>query len=179
MTMSSLSDQIGSGLILLFLVGIPLYGFYRKVPIYNTFVEGAKDGFPVFLRIFPYMLAMLVAIGMLRASGAFDFLNHVLSPVLKKLGIPAEIIPIALIRPFSASAAMGVLADLLHAQGGNAFVSHMGAVVANSADTTFYIAVIYFGIANIRNTRHAIPVSILVDLVGMVSAIAFSHCLLH
>ena len=179
MMLSEISEQVGNVLILLFLVGIPVYGFYRKVPVYNTFVEGAKDGFPVFLRIFPYMLAMLVAIGMLRASGAFDLLNHALSPVLTKLGIPLEIIPIALVRPFSASAAMGVLADLLHTQGGNAFVSHLGAIVANSADTTFYIAVIYFGAANIRKTRHAIPASILVDIVAMCSAIAFSHWLLH
>jgi len=179
MMLSSICDQAGNVLILLFLVGIPAYAFYKKVPIYNTFVEGAKDGFPIFLRIFPYMLAMLVAIGMLRASGAFDLLNHVLSPALNKMGIPLEIIPIALVRPFSASAAMGVLADLLHTQGGNAYVSHLGAIVSNSADTTFYIAVIYFGAANIRNTRHAIPVSILVDLVAMCSAIFFAHWLLR
>lgn len=178
MTISTISEQVGNSLILLFLVGIPIYGFLKKVPVYNTFVEGAKEGFPVFLRIFPYMLAMLVAIGMLRASGAFDLLGHALSPFLNKLGIPIEIIPIMLVRPFSAGAAMGVLADLLHTQGGNAFVSHLGAIVANSADTTFYIAVIYFGAAAIRNTRHAIPVSILVDMVAMFSAIFFAHWLL-
>lgn len=179
MIFSSVCEQIGNILILLFLVGIPAYGFYKKVPIYNTFVEGAKDGFPIFLRIFPYMLAMLVAIGMLRASGAFDLFNHVLSPTLHKMGIPLEIIPIALVRPFSASAAMGVLADLLHTHGGNTYVSHLGAIVSNSADTTFYIAAIYFGAAAIRNTRHTIPVSILVDLVGMFSAVWFAHWLLH
>jgi spore maturation protein B len=178
MTISSLSDQAGNILILLFLVGIPAYAFYKKVPIYNTFVEGAKDGFPIFLRIFPYMLAMLVAIGMLRASGAFDLLNHVLSPTLHKMGIPLEIIPIALVRPFSASAAMGILADLLHTHGGNAYVSHLGAIVSNSADTTFYIAAIYFGAVSIRHVRHALTVSILVDLVAMISAILFAHWLL-
>lgn len=179
MTFSTICASAGNSLILLFLVGIPVYGFFKKVPVYNTFVEGAKDGFSVFLRIFPYMMAMLVAIGMLRASGAFDLMSHALSPALSKLGIPIEVVPIALIRPFSAGAAMGVLADLLHTDGGNAFVSHLGAIVANSADTTFYIATIYFGAAAIRNTRHAIPVSILVDMIAMFSAVFFAHVLLH
>ncbi|MCX7125712.1 MAG: spore maturation protein [Gammaproteobacteria bacterium] len=179
MMLSSICEQLGNALILLFIVGIPLYGFCRKVPVYDTFIEGAKDGFPIFLRIFPYMLAMLVAIGMLRASGAFDLLNQFLSPTLTKWGIPAEIIPIALVRPFSASAAMAVFADLLHTHGGNAPISHIGAMVASSADTTFYIAVIYFGVAKIRYTRHAIPVSIIVDIVGMLSAIWIGTWLLH
>lgn len=95
------------------------------------------------------------------------------------MGIPAEIIPIALVRPFSASAAMAVFADLLHTHGGNAPISHIGAMVASSADTTFYIAVIYFGVAKIRYTRHAIPVSIIVDIVGMLSAIWIGTWLLH
>lgn len=179
MTFSTLCESAGNTLILLFLVGIPVYGFFKKLPVYNTFVEGAKDGFSVFLRIFPYALAMLVAIGMLRASGAFDLMSQALSPMFTKLGIPLEVIPIALIRPFSAGAAMGVLADLLHTHGGNAYISHLGAIVSNSADTTFYIASIYFGAAAIRNTRHTISVSILVDIIAMFSAIFFSNFLLH
>lgn len=178
MTISSISTVIGNIILLLFLVGIPVYAFFKKVPVYNTFVEGAQEGFPVFLRIFPYMLAMLVAIGMLRASGAFDLLDHALAPFLHKMGIPFEIIPIMLVRPFSAGAAMGVLGDLLHTQGGNTFVAHLGAIVSNSADTTFYIAAIYFGAAAIRKTRHALLTSILVDMVAMFSAILFAHWLL-
>lgn len=179
MNLSTISGWIGDILILLFLVGIPAYGFYKKVPVYEHFVEGAKDGFPTFLRIFPYMLAMLVAIGMLRASGAFDLLNHYMTPVFAKIGIPAEIVPIAIVRPFSASAAMAVLADLLHTHGGNAVISHLGAIVACSADTTFYIAVIYFGAVMVRNTRHALSLSIIVDIIGMLSAIWIGQWLLH
>lgn len=178
MTLAWLSEAIGNTLILLFIVGIPLYGWYRKVPVYDTFVEGAKGGFPIFLRIFPYMLAMLMAIGMLRAAGAFDLLNQWLGPSMNRMGIPLEIVPIALLRPFSAGAAMGVVADLLHTHGGNATLSHLGAIVSNSADTTFYIAAIYFGAAGIRNTRYAIPVSILVDIIGMLSAVWIGQWLL-
>ncbi|MDP1574470.1 MAG: nucleoside recognition domain-containing protein [Coxiellaceae bacterium] len=178
MNFSSVSEWLGNVLILLFLVGIPTYGFFKKVPIYEKFVEGAKEGFPTFLRIFPYMLAMLVAIGMLRTSGVFDLLSHLLSPVFSKMNVPAEIVPLAIIRPFSASAALAVLADLLHAQGANAPISHLGAIVASSADTTFYIAAIYFGAVMIRNARHALSLSIIVDIIGMLSAIWIGQWLL-
>lgn len=179
MTFAAISAWMGNGLILLFLVGIPLYGAFKKVPVYEKFVEGAREGFPTFLRIFPYILAMLVAIGMLRASGAFDLLNHWLTPVFGKMGIPAEVVPIAVIRPFSASGAMAVLADLLHTYGGNARISHLGAIVASSADTTFYVAAIYFGAAMIRNVRHALSLSIIVDIIGMLSAIWIAGWLLR
>lgn len=179
MMLSTISNWVGSILLLLFLVGIPLYGFYRKVPVYEAFVEGAKDGFPTFLRIFPYILAMLVAIGMLRASGAFDLLNHFLTPLFGKIGVPAEIVPIAIIRPFSASGAIAMMADLLHTYGGNAKISHLAAITASSADTTFYVAALYFGAVMIKKTRHALSLSIVIDIVGMFSAIWIAQWLLH
>lgn len=178
MTIAAISEQIGNTLILLFLAGIPVYGYLRKVPVYDTFIEGAKEGFPTFTRLIPYLVAMLVAIGMLRASGAFDLFTQLLSPCLNKLGIPPEIIPIAVIRPFSNAAATGALADLLHTQGGNTFISHMATVVAGTTETTFYIIAIYFGAANIRNTRHAIPTSICVDVIGILSAVWITRWLL-
>jgi spore maturation protein B len=171
MMISTISEQIGNILILLFLVGIPLYAFFRKVPVYDAFIEGAKEGFPTFIRIMPFMVAMLVAIGMLRASGAFDLLNQAIAPLLGKIGIPAEIVPIALIRPFSASAATAAAADLLHNSGGNSFISHLAVVVSATTETTFYIVAIYFGAVNIRKNRHAIPASLIVDIVGILSAV--------
>lgn len=179
MTFAAISEQLGNGLLILFLVGIPLYGYFRKVPVYDAFVEGAKDGFPTFIRIIPYMIAMLVAIGMLRASGAFDLLNQALSPFLTKLGIPPEIIPIAILRPFSASAANGAVADLLHTQGGDSFISHLAVIVASTTDTTFYLIALYFGAASIRKNRHAIPASIFVDIVGILSAVWITQWLLQ
>lgn len=171
MTIAALSEQIGNILILLFLVGIPLYGHYRKVPVYDTFIEGAKEGFPTFIRIMPFLVAMLVAVGMLRASGAFDILSQALTPILSKIGIPAEIIPIAIMRPFSTSSAMAIVADLIHTHGGNSFISHLGIIVASTTESTFYIIAIYFGAVGISKNRHTIPASVIVDIVGILSAI--------
>lgn len=179
MTIAMVSEQLGNALILLFLVGIPLYGFFCKVPVYETFIEGAKEGFPTFLRIMPYMIAMLVAIGMLRASGAFELLSHAATPFLTKIGIPPEVIPIAIIRPFSASGATAMVADILHSEGGNTFISHLATIVASTTETTFYIIAIYFGSVNIRNNRHAITASIIVDVVGILSAIWITQWVLR
>ncbi len=171
MNITSISEQLGNILTLAFLVGIPVYAHFKKVPVYDTFVTGAKEGISIFLRIFPYMIAMLVAVGMLRASGAFDLLNHALSPILKYVGIPSDIVPLILLRPFSGSAATAVVADLLHTHGGNDFISHLAVIVASTTESTFYIISIYFGAAGIREYRHVVPASILVDLVGILSAI--------
>jgi spore maturation protein B len=179
MNITTFSEQLGNTLILLFLVGIPFYGYCRKVPVYDKFIEGAKEGIPTFIRLVPYMVAMLVAVGMLRAAGGFDLLAQLLTPVLTKFGIPPEIIPIAILRPFSASAALAAVADLLHTQGGNSFVGHMGIIVASTTESTFYIIAIYFGAASIRNYRHVVPASVIVDMVGIISAIAITKWLLQ
>ena len=178
MNISSLSEYIGDFLLLLMLVGIPIYGWLRKVPVYDTFVEGAKEALPTFIRLFPFMIAMLVAVGMLRASGAFDILNHWLAPFFGKIGIPPEIVPLTLIRPFSASAATGIVADLIHSTGGNSYLSHLSVIVATTTESTFYIIAVYFGVANITKNRHVLPASILVDVVGMLSAIWITKWLL-
>jgi spore maturation protein B len=178
MNIAAISAQTGNYLILLFLVGIPVYAFYRKVPVYEKFIEGAQEGLPNFIRIMPYLVAMLVAVGMMRASGAFDFLTQLLAPALGKIGIPPEIVPIALLRPFSNSAATAVVADILHNQGGNSFISHLAVIVASTTESTFFIIAIYFGAAGIRINRHVIPASIIVDLVGIISAIWITKWLL-
>jgi spore maturation protein B len=178
MNITAVSEQLGNGLILLFLVGIPFYGFCRKVPVYEVFVEGAKEAFPTFLRIMPFIVAMLVAVGMLRASGAFDLLNHLIAPALSKIGIPPEIAPIAIMRPFSSAAAMGLVADLLQTHGGNNYLSHMAIIVASTTESTFYIIAIYFGAAGITKNRHVIPASVIVDIVGILSAVWITSWLL-
>ena len=179
MTLAEISGLAGNGLMLLFIAGIPAYASYRKVPVYDTFIEGAKEGFPVFLRVMPHMIAMLVAIGMLRASGAFDLLNVWLGPLLSTLGIPPDLVPAALIRPFSSSAATAAVADILKTQGGNSPLSHLAVIVAGATETTFYIIAIYFGAANIRDHRHAVLASVMVDLVGILSAVWIGQRLLQ
>jgi spore maturation protein B len=179
MTVVELSEQLGNCLILLFVVGVPLYAHYRKIPVYDTFMDGAKEGFPTVIKLIPYLVGMLVAVGMLRASGAFDLLSAALGPLLTKIGVPAEIVPIALVRPFASSAATAVVADLLHNQGGNTYLSHLAVIVAGTTETTLYIVAVYFGAVNIRNTRHAVPTSIIVDIVGILSAVWITHWLLQ
>jgi spore maturation protein B len=170
----SFSEQIGNYILLFFMVGIPVYAYCKKVPVYETFIEGAKGGFPLFLKIMPYMLAMLVAISMLRASGALDLLTQAILPVLQFFGITSDIAPIAILRPFSSAAATAGVANVIHSQGANSYSAHLAAIVASTSDATFFIVAIYFGAANIRNTRHAILSSIIVDLVGMFSAVWIS-----
>lgn len=171
-------SAISNILFLCFVVGIPLYGFIRKVPVYDTFVEGAKEGFNVVLRIVPFLVAMLVAIGMFRAAGGFDLLAKLLGPLLAKIGMPPDILPLALIRPFSGSAANGVLADIINSHGGNAYISHLAGTIMGSTETTFYVLAVYFGAISIRRTRHAVPAGLIADIVGVLASLWICHLIL-
>jgi spore maturation protein B len=170
--MSSISSQISNWVFICFIVGIPLFGAYKKIDVFDSFVTGAKQGFDTSITIIPYLIAMLVAIGMLRASGFFDVVSHILAPILNRLGVPSEILPLALIRPFSGSAATGVMAELIHNHGGNAYISNVAATMMGSTETTFYVIAVYFGAVNIKISRHAIPAGLFADIVGIIAAIA-------
>lgn len=169
---------ISNWIFLTIVVGIPLFGFFRKVKVYEAFVDGAKDGFQIVIKIIPYMVAMLVAIGMFRASGGFTLLGNVLAPVLTRIGMPTEVLPLALVRPFSGGAANGVLADIIHHNGGNAYVSHLAGTIMGSTETTFYVLAVYFGAVSIRRTRHAVPAGLVADIVGILAAIVVCRWLL-
>jgi spore maturation protein B len=158
-------------LFLLFVIGIPLYGTYKKINVFNAFIDGAKQGFETTISIVPHLVAMLVAIGMLRASGFFDSVNHVLGPLLNKIGMPVDVLPLALMRPFSGSAANGILVDIIHQHGGNSYVSYLAATIMGSTETTFYVIAVYFGVVNIRFTRHAIPAGLIADFIGIVASV--------
>jgi spore maturation protein B len=163
MNIQTLSDNISNFLFLGMIAGVPAYCFLRGVKVYEVFVEGAKDGFQVVIKIIPYLVAILVAIGMFRASGGFDVLARWLSPFLNFIGMPTDVLPLALVRPFSGGAAKGVLADIIHNNGGNSYVSHLAATIMGSTETTFYVIAIYFGAVAIRRTRHAIAAGLLAD----------------
>ncbi|CAN5333868.1 spore maturation protein [soil metagenome] len=178
MTLQSISSILSNSLFLALVVGIPIFGMLRRVKVYESFIEGAKDGFPIIVKIIPFMVAMLVAIGMFRASGGFELLGHALSPILTKIGMPAEILPLALIRPFSGSAANGVLADIIHHNGGNSYVSHLAGTIMGSTETTFYVIAVYFGAVSVRRTRHAIPAGLVADTVAVIAALWICHVLL-
>ncbi|MDH3225408.1 MAG: spore maturation protein [Gemmatimonadota bacterium] len=155
----------------LMLVGFPVYGLYKRVPVYEAFVEGAKEGFNVAVRIIPYLVAILFAIGMFRASGAMDFLADALRPILALVGFPAEVLPMAIIRPLTGSGSAGVVAEMIQAYGEDSIFVKMAAVMFGSTETTFYVVAVYFGAVNIRRTRHAVPAGLTADFAAMLIAV--------
>ena len=161
------------------LVGIPFYALtVRKVKVYEVFVVGAKDGFTIAVRIIPYLVAILVAVGMFRASGALDMLLDFLTPVLTLVGFPPENLPLALMRPLSGSGSLGLLTDLINEHGVDSLFAKIGATMYGSSETTFYVLAVYFGSVGIVRTRHAIPAGLIADAVGAIAAVFFCKLLL-
>ena len=153
------------------IVGFPLYGMLKKVPVYEVFVEGAKEGFSVAVMIIPYLVAILFAIAMFRASGALDFLMHGLRPVLELVHVPAEVIPMALVRPLTGSGSAAIVLDMIGQYGEDSILVKMAATMFGSTETTFYVIAVYFGAINIRKTRHAVPAGLIADIFAMFAAV--------
>lgn len=169
--MTEFANQLSNWLFLAFVVGIPLYAAIKKINVFDAFVTGAKQGFDTSISIMPYLIAMMVAIGMLRASGFFELLYRILAPILAYFGMPAELLPLALIRPFSGSASTGIMAELIHEHGGNSFIAKTAATMMGSTETTFYVIAVYFGAVGIKRTRHAIPAGLLADAAGIIASV--------
>jgi len=147
------------------------WGMAKRVKVYEVFVEGAKDGFQVAVKIIPYLVAMLVAIGIFRASGAMDVLVAVLSPVTNLIGMPAEALPLAILRPLSGSGSLGLMTDLMKVHGPDSFIGVLGSTMYGSTETTFYVLAVYFGAVGIKRTRQALPAGIVADIAGMLGAL--------
>ncbi|PYV09354.1 MAG: spore maturation protein [Acidobacteria bacterium] len=154
-----------------FLVGIPLYGAARRVKVYESFVEGAKEGFQVGIRIIPYLVAILVAVGMLRGAGAIDMLARALDPILRRVGIPAEILPLAILRPLSGSGSLGIVTELVKTHGPDSFIARLAASAYASTETTFYVLAVYFGAVGVKKARHAVAAGIFADIVSLLAAV--------
>lgn len=150
----------------------PLYAALRRVPVYEEFVEGAKEGFQVAVRIIPYLVAMLVAVGMFRAAGGIDLLAQGLRPLLDFVGFPTELLPMTLMRPLSGSATIGLFTELVSVHGPDSLVSRMGGTILGSTETTLYVVAVYFGAVNIQRTRHAVPAGLIADLAGVIASVA-------
>lgn len=159
------------------LVGIPAYGYLRGVRVYEAFVEGAKDGFWIGVQIIPYLVAILAAITAFRESGAMDLVVGLAEPVLRYAGMPGEVLPLALIRPLSGGGAFGVMADLVRQHGPDSLIGRMATVMQGSTDTTFYILTVYFGSVGIRASRHALPVGLIADAVGILTSVVLVRAL--
>ena len=171
-------SSISNALFLLMVAGIPLYGALRKVKVYDSFLEGAKEGFDVVIKIIPFLVGMLVAIGMLRASGAFDTISALLAPALNLIGVPSEIIPISLMRPFSGAASNAMLVDMISAYGPDSLVARIGGTIMGSTETTFFVIAVYFGAIGIKRPRHAIASGLFADVVGILAAVYICQWLL-
>ncbi|MEH7416028.1 spore maturation protein [Neobacillus drentensis] len=150
---------------------ILLYGTYKRVPTYESFVEGGKEGIKIAVSIIPFLVGMLVAISIFRASGALEALMDWLRPLMKSMGVPAEIVPLLIIRPISGTAALGMTSDLIAVYGPDSFIGRLASVLQGSTDTTFYVLTVYFGAVGIRKMGDALKVGLLADVVGIIVSI--------
>lgn len=156
-------------LIILFIVSYAY--FVKKIKVYEVFCEGAKEGFYTAIRIIPFLIAMLVAIGIFRGSGAIDFILIYLNPVLEIIGMPGELLPMAIMRPLSGGGSSGIMNELFITHGPDSLIGRMASVMMGSTETTFYVLAVYFGSVAIRKTRHAVVAGLLADVAGILSAV--------
>ncbi|NPV90337.1 MAG: spore maturation protein [Firmicutes bacterium] len=150
------------------LLVIPLLGYLKRVPVYQTFVEGAEEGFYTAVKIIPYLVAMMVAIGVFRASGAMEMLARVIGPALNLVGLPTDVLPLAIMRPLSGSAALGLAAELIATHGPDSFIGRLASTMQGTTDTTFFVLTIYFGSVGIKNYRHSVAAGLLADVTGLI-----------
>ena len=172
------SSLVGNLLIFSTIISFLLISHYKKVNIYETFIEGAKQGFDVAIKIIPYLLAMLVAIGVLRASGALEGFIWLLQEVLAPLGVDtrfADALPTAIMKPFSGSGARAMMLETMNTHGVDSFAGYLASVIQGSTETTFYVLAVYFGSVGIRHTRHAIACGLTADLAGIIAAITVGY----
>lgn len=156
----------------LFILFTILYGTFKKIRVYDSFVAGAKEGPGIILRIFPYVLGIFVAIKGFQASGAFDVISSGFYKVFAFLDIPIEVISMSIIKPLSGSASTALFTDIVKTTGPDSLASKMSAVIMGSAETTFYVLAVYLGAVNIKKTRYLVPVCLVADFIGIVVAVS-------
>lgn len=164
-------NTISLYLLPILIITILTIALVKKVPIYEEFTEGAKDGFTVSIKIIPYLVAIIVGISMFRASGAMESITNFLSPLLSLFSIPADAIPVMITRPLSGSATLGLFTEIAHNFGPDAYVTKLCAVLVGSSETTFYVLSVYFGSIGIKKFRYALLTGLLADVIGIVVAI--------
>lgn len=173
-----ITNTLANGLLLALIVTFILAALLRRVNVYETFVEGAKEGFGVAIKIIPYLVAMLVAIGVFRACGALDMVTNSVAWVVESMGVDSEwtkALPTALMKPLSGSGARGMMVETMKTYGVDSFPGYLSSVLQGSTETTFYVLAVYFGAVNIRRTRHALPCGLLADLAGIIAAICVAY----
>lgn len=168
----SILEGISLWAIPVLLVGIPAVGLFKKIKVYDVFIEGAKEGFNVAIRVIPFLVGILVAIGMFRASGAMDMLTDGLRPLMSRLGFPAELFPLAVLRTLSGSGSLALSTDMIKRYGADSLIGRMAATLYGSSETLFYVLAVYFGAVGVKKTRHAIPAGLVGDVVAAIVAVA-------
>ncbi|MCM3633105.1 MULTISPECIES: spore maturation protein [Paenibacillus] len=170
--MVELFSQISAYMIPAIIVFIPLYAMLRKKqPVYEVFVDGAKDGFDTAIGIIPHLVGMMVAISMFRASGAMDAMLMVVKPVFDWFGVPSEVLPLGILRPITGAGSLAFTADLIATHGPDSLIGRIASTIQGSTDTTLYVLTVYFGAVAIRNSKYALKVGLFSDVVGFVAAI--------
>lgn len=168
--MTEVLNIISTYAIPLVLIFIPVYALIKGVKVYSVFTEGAKQGLEVAIMIIPYLVCMLCAIGMFRASGAMDWLAALINPVTSLIGMPGEILPMGIMRSFSGGGAEGMMVDLLTQYGTQSQIGRIASVALGSTETTFYVIAVYFGSVGVSNVRHSVAAGLLGDLASLIAA---------
>ena len=171
MILGNLVSYILKGIIPIIIVLVVLYGVIMKVKVYECFVEGARDGITICLKIFPYLLAMIIAVNVFRASGVLDFFIYLVKPIVKFIGLPPELVPLVLIKPLSGSGALGVFTDIIKQYGPDSYIGCVASIIMGSTETIFYTLTIYFGAVGIKNIRHTLIAAILADITAVIMAV--------
>lgn len=169
--MFAVVSSISAWAIPVLIVFIPLYAFFKKIPVYDSFTDGAKEGFDTAIKIIPHLVGMMVAISVFRASGAMDAIIGLCGPVLRLLHIPGEVLPLAILRPITGSGSLAFTTDLIREFGPDSMIGRIASTIQGSTDTTLYVLTVYFGAVGIRKTRYALKVGLLSDLVGFFAAV--------
>ncbi|MGI6231649.1 MAG: nucleoside recognition domain-containing protein [Prevotella sp.] len=177
-TMATVTSVVGNLILLTIIVTFIVGGFLKKVNVYDAFIEGAKEGFQTAVRIIPYLVAILVAVGVFRASGAMDMLINGIAWVVGQMGIDTDFVgalPTAFMKPLSGSGARGLMLEAMKNYGPDSFVGRLSCIFQGSTDTTFYILAVYFGSVGVKYTRHAVACGLLADLIGVIAAIFIAY----
>jgi len=177
-----ISSVAGNFIIFSMIIAFLLLGYFNKVNLYETFIEGAKDGFKIAVKIIPYLVAILVAIGVFRASGAMDYVVDGLAYLISAMGFNADFVeafPVAIMKPLSGSGARGMMLEVMDTNGPDSFVGRMASIFRGATETTFYIIAVYFGSVSIRKTRYAVTAGLLADLAGILAGLFFGYMFFH
>jgi spore maturation protein SpmB len=172
------SDKLSNGLILIIFFLIVLGGLYKKINVFDAFIEGAKGGFETAVKIIPYLVGMLVAISLLRSSGTFDVIIEAIKNLFAAMHTDTRFVdglPTALIKPMSGSGARGMMVETMRNYGPDSFAGKLSCILQGSSDTTFYVIAVYFGAVAVKNTRYTIGIMLLADLVGIITSILLCY----